>query len=106
MSAAAAEGRALVPRSSARPHIHGGSYNLDTETISFEKMDRILKISRHDRYARGEAGFKSAAAPHPGRHCHFEQCLPRGGLCGERNGRIRTAKEYRALDVVLSDQRL
>ena len=56
VSAAAAEGRALVPRSSAGPHIHGGSCNPDAETISFEKMDRILKISRHDRYARVEAG--------------------------------------------------
>ncbi len=54
--AAAAEGRALVPRSSTGARLHGGSENPAAETISFEKMDRILKISRHDRYARVEAG--------------------------------------------------
>ena len=59
--AATAEGRALVPRSSAPPHLHGGSENGCAETISFEAMDRILKISRHDRYARVEAGVTFAA---------------------------------------------
>ena len=49
-------GKALVPLSSKEPHLHGGSVNPSAETICFEKMDRILKISRHDRYARVEAG--------------------------------------------------
>ena len=53
---AAASGRALVPRSSKAPHLHDGSVNPSAETVSFEKMYRILKISRHDRYARVEAG--------------------------------------------------
>ena len=53
---AAASGRGLVPQSSKEPHLHGGSENPSAETICFEKMNRILKISRHDRYARVEAG--------------------------------------------------
>ena len=53
---AAAEGRALVPQSSAGPHLHGASENPTAETVSFRNMDRILKISRHDRYVRAEAG--------------------------------------------------
>ena len=53
---AASSGKALVPCSSKEPHLHGGSVNLSAETICFEKMNRILKISRHDRYARVEAG--------------------------------------------------
>ena len=53
---AAEQGKALVPCSSKEPHLHEGSVNLSAETISFEKMNRILKISRHDRYARVEAG--------------------------------------------------
>ena len=52
----AATGRALVPCSSKEPHLHEGSANPSAETICFEKMDHILKISRHDRYARVEAG--------------------------------------------------
>ena len=58
---AAAEGTALVPRSSSGPHLHGGSDNPAAETICFEKMDRIVKISRHDRYARVEAGVTFGA---------------------------------------------
>ena len=53
---AAASGSALVPRSSKGPHLHEGSVNPSAQTICFEKMNRILKISRHDRYARVEAG--------------------------------------------------
>lgn len=53
---AAASARALVPCSSKEPHLHEGSVNPSAETISFENMNRILKISRHDRYARVEAG--------------------------------------------------
>lgn len=53
---AAATGQALVACSSKEPHLHEGSINPSAETICFEKMNRILKISRHDRYARVEAG--------------------------------------------------
>lgn len=53
---AAASGKPLAARSSGGPHLHDASVNPDAETICFEKMDRILKISRHDRYARVEAG--------------------------------------------------
>ena len=53
---AASSGKALVPCSSKEPHLHEGSVNPSAETICFEKMNRILKISRHDRYARVEAG--------------------------------------------------
>ncbi|MBR3262443.1 MAG: FAD-binding oxidoreductase, partial [Lachnospiraceae bacterium] len=53
---AASQGKALVPCSSKEPHLHEGSLNPLAETISFEKMNHILKISRHDRYARVEAG--------------------------------------------------
>lgn len=52
----AASGKALVPCSSQEPHLHEGSVNSSAETICFEKMNRIQKISRHDRYARVEAG--------------------------------------------------
>lgn len=50
------EGKTLVPRSSAPPHIHGASENPAAETVSFERMNRVLKINRHDRYVRVEAG--------------------------------------------------
>lgn len=53
---AAASGKALVPCSSKEPHLHEGSVNPAAETICFEKMNNILRISRHDRYARVEAG--------------------------------------------------
>ncbi len=53
---AAEQDQALVPCSSREPHLHEGAINPSAETISFEKMDHILKISRHDRYARVEAG--------------------------------------------------
>ena len=59
--AAAAEGRALVPQSSGAPHLHGASENPQAEQISFEKMNRILKINRHDRYVRVEAGVTFGA---------------------------------------------
>ena len=50
------EGKALVARSSAPPHIHGASENPAAETVSFERMNKVLKINRHDRYVRVEAG--------------------------------------------------
>ena len=53
---AAASGKALVACSSKAPHLHEGSVNPSAETICFEEMNNILKISRHDRYARVEAG--------------------------------------------------
>lgn len=53
---AASSGKALVARSSKEPHLHEGAVNPSAQTICFEKMNRILKISRHDRYARLEAG--------------------------------------------------
>ena len=53
---AAANGKGLVPVSSGAPHIHGASENTSAETVSFEKMDRILKTDRRNRYARVEAG--------------------------------------------------
>lgn len=53
---AAAQGKALVPCSSKEPHLHEGAVNPAAETISFEKINRVIKISRHDRYARVEAG--------------------------------------------------
>lgn len=59
--AAAENGLALVPQSSAGPHLHGASENPSAETVSFQRMDRILKISRHDRYVRAEAGVSFGA---------------------------------------------
>jgi len=53
---AAEEGRGLVPVSSGAPHIRGGSVNPGAETVSFEKMNRILAVNRHDRYVRVESG--------------------------------------------------
>ena len=50
------KGVALVPVSSGAPHIHGISKNEKAETVDMSKMNNILKISRHDRYARVEAG--------------------------------------------------
>lgn len=49
-------GTALVPVSSGAPHIHGASENKNAETVDMSKMNKILKISRHDRYARVEVG--------------------------------------------------
>ena len=54
--AAQAEGKALVPVSSGAPHLHGASENPQAETVSLEKMKKILKIDRRNRYARIEAG--------------------------------------------------
>ncbi len=50
------KGLGLVPISSKGPHVHGASENAAAETVSFEKMNRILKIDRTNRYARVEAG--------------------------------------------------
>ncbi len=47
---------ALAPLSSKGPHIHGTSQNGAAETVSFEKMNRIIKIDRTARCARVEAG--------------------------------------------------
>ncbi len=49
-------GVGLVPLSSAAPHIHGASENDRAETVCFEKMNKILKIDRTNRYARVESG--------------------------------------------------
>ena len=51
-------GTGLVPVSSDAPHIHGASENPGAETVCFEKMNRILRIDRKNRYARVEAGVK------------------------------------------------
>ena len=56
VSSARERGVCLVPVSSAAPHIHGGSANEKAETVSFEKMNKIMAINRHDRYVRVEAG--------------------------------------------------
>lgn len=54
---AAAENKTpLVPVSSGAPHIHGASQNPAAETVSFEKMNKILKIDRTSRYVRAEVG--------------------------------------------------
>lgn len=49
-------GTALVPVSSGAPHIHGASENAGAETVDFQKMNKILKIDRENRYARVEVG--------------------------------------------------
>ena len=49
-------GAALVPLSSGPPHLHGTSGNPAAETVSFSRMDHIMKIDRRSRYARVEAG--------------------------------------------------
>ncbi len=56
VSSARERGACLVPVSSAPPHIHGGSVNEKAEKVSFEKMNKIMAINRHDRYVRVEAG--------------------------------------------------
>ena len=56
IKAAREKGTPLVPVSSGTPHIHGISENEKAETVDMSKMNKILKISRHDRYARIEAG--------------------------------------------------
>ena len=56
IKAAREKGTALVPVSSGAPHIHGISENKNAETVDMSKMNNILKISRHDRYARVEVG--------------------------------------------------
>ncbi|MBE7017566.1 MAG: FAD-binding oxidoreductase [Ruminococcaceae bacterium] len=60
ISSARERGACLVPLSSAAPHIHGGSSNERAETVSFEKMKKIMAINRHDRYVRVEAGVSFA----------------------------------------------
>ena len=59
---ARAEGRCLVPRSSDGPHIHGASENPGCEIVDFSRMDKILKVSRHDRYIRLQPGVSFAKA--------------------------------------------
>ena len=59
--AAAEEGKGLTPVSSDAPHLHGASENPAAEKLSLRQMDRILKISRHDRYVRAEAGVSFGA---------------------------------------------
>lgn len=56
IKAAREKGTALVPVSSGAPHIHGISQNDKAETVDMSRMNNILKISRHDRYARVEVG--------------------------------------------------
>ncbi len=53
---AAETGTGLVPLSSGPPHLHGASVNPEAEIVRFDKMSRILKIDRKNRYARVEAG--------------------------------------------------
>ncbi len=75
-------GAGLVPLSSGPPHLHGASVNPEAETVCFEKMNRILKIDRKNRYARVEAGVSfgtllPALAEHGLRANH--PFLPRAG---------------------------
>ncbi len=56
VSSARTRGVGLVPVSSKGPHIHGASENSAAETVSFEKMKKIMAVNRHDRYVRVEAG--------------------------------------------------
>ena len=49
-------GQGLVPVSSEPPHFHGASENPNAETVSFSRMNRIMKIDRRSRYARVESG--------------------------------------------------
>ena len=49
-------GTGLIPLSSGPPHLHGASADPEAEIVCFEKMNRILKIDRKNRYARVEAG--------------------------------------------------
>jgi FAD/FMN-containing dehydrogenase len=100
----------LVPVSSAPPHLHGASKNEQAETVSFEKMSRILKIDRPGRYVRVEAGVTyeklmpavKAAGPrlnHP--------FLPRAGKSVsasllEREGGIAAKYQYDYTDPLLN----
>ena len=54
--AARDSGTALVPVSSAEPHIHGASVNTAAETVSFEKMNKVMEINRRARFARVQSG--------------------------------------------------
>ncbi|MBQ8830621.1 MAG: FAD-binding oxidoreductase [Oscillospiraceae bacterium] len=54
--AAREKGTPLVPVSSGTPHIHGISANEKAETLDMSKMNKIMKISRDNRYARVEVG--------------------------------------------------
>lgn len=46
----------LVPVSSGAPHLHKASENDSAEIVSFERMNRVLKIDRLNRYIRVESG--------------------------------------------------
>ena len=72
ISSASERGAYLVPVSSTAPPIHGGSVNENAETVSFEKMKKIMAINRHDRYVRVEAGVS------------FGQLLPQVKAAGLR----------------------
>ena len=50
----------LVPRSSGGESIHGASVNAAAETVSFEKMNEIMAVNRHDRYIRVQPGVTFA----------------------------------------------
>ena len=49
-------GISLAAVSSRAPHLHGTSENSKAETVSFEKMNRIIKVDRRSRYVRVEPG--------------------------------------------------
>ncbi len=53
---AAAQGMPLVPVSSGAPHIHNASVNTAAETVSFEKMNKVMDIDRRARFVRVESG--------------------------------------------------
>jgi hypothetical protein len=46
----------LVPVSSGAPHLHKASENDSAELVSFERMNKILKIDSLNRYIRVESG--------------------------------------------------
>ncbi|MBR5490692.1 MAG: FAD-binding protein, partial [Oscillospiraceae bacterium] len=50
----------LVPRSSSGESIHGASVNEAAEIVSFEKMNKIMAVNRHDRYIRVQSGVTFA----------------------------------------------
>lgn len=72
LASARERGVGLVPVSSSAPHIHGGAVNEKAETVSFEKMKKIMAVNRHDRYVRVEAGVS------------FEELLPKVKEAGLR----------------------
>ncbi len=82
VASARERGVGLVPVSSAAPHIHGGTQNAAAETLSFEKMKKIMAINRHDRYVRVESGVSFAELLPKVREAGLRlnmPFLPRGG---------------------------